>query len=104
MIALVVIITSVVIGLLLPPRVVAEFEFDSVIPPPDTVEEDRLSSIPQASTIHAQVNLKREIGRTSSDQFFEKGCEIQLIVSQSAYYTTLIVRFLGLNLLVNDCR
>ena len=40
-IALVVIITSVVIGSILPPRVVAELELNSVIPPPDTVEEDK---------------------------------------------------------------
>jgi hypothetical protein len=39
-IALVVIITSVVIGSILPPRVVAELELNSVIPPPDIVEED----------------------------------------------------------------
>ena len=36
MIALVVIITSVVIGSILPPRVVAELELNSVKPPPDT--------------------------------------------------------------------
>ncbi len=39
-IALVMIITSVVIGSILPPRVVAELELNSVKPPPDTVEED----------------------------------------------------------------
>ena len=39
-VALVMIITPVVIGSILPPRVVAELELDSVIPPPDTVEEE----------------------------------------------------------------
>ena len=104
MIALVMIIISVIIGSILPVTVVAELEFDSVIPPPDIVEEDCLSSIPQAPAIHAKVNSKREIDRTSSDKFYEKGCEVQLIISQSATYTTLIVRFPELNLLVNDCR
>ena len=42
MIAPVMIITSVVIGSFLPTRVVAELELDSVIPPPDTVEEDKV--------------------------------------------------------------
>ena len=45
MTAPVVIITSVVIGSLLPPRVVAALELDSVIPPPDTVEEDKTIDI-----------------------------------------------------------
>jgi hypothetical protein len=84
--------------------VVAELEFDSVIPPPDIVEEESLSSIPQAPTIQAKVSSKPEIDGTSSDQFHEKGCEIQLIVSQSAIYTTLIVRLPELSPLVNDCR
>ena len=39
-VALVMIITPVVIGSIPPPRVVAELELDSVIPPPDTVEEE----------------------------------------------------------------
>ena len=39
-IALVVIIASVIIGSFLPPRVVAELELNSVIPPPVTDEED----------------------------------------------------------------
>jgi len=34
----------------------------------------------------------------------EKGCEIQLVVRQSATYTTLIVRLPELKPLVNDCR
>ena len=42
MTALVVIATSVTIGSILPPRVVAELELNSVIPPPDTVEEDHV--------------------------------------------------------------
>ena len=41
-IALVMIITSVVIGSILPASVVAELELNSVIPPPDTVEEEKL--------------------------------------------------------------
>ena len=40
MTALVMIITPVVIGSLLPPRVVAELELNSINPPPDTVEEE----------------------------------------------------------------
>ena len=40
MTALVMIITSVMIGSILPPRVVAELELNSVKPPPDTVEEE----------------------------------------------------------------
>jgi hypothetical protein len=36
-----VIITSVVIGSFLPPRVVAELELNSVNPPPDIVEEEK---------------------------------------------------------------
>jgi hypothetical protein len=84
--------------------VVAELEFDSVIPPPDIVEEESLSLIPQAPTIQAKVSSKPEIDGTSSDQLQEKGCEIQFIVSQSAIYTTLIVRLPELNPLVNDCR
>ena len=42
MTALVVITTSVVIGSILPPRVVAELELNSVNPPPDTVEEEKV--------------------------------------------------------------
>jgi len=34
------------LGSILPASVVAKLEFDSVIPPPDTVEEDRLDLIP----------------------------------------------------------
>ena len=41
MIALVMIITSVVIGSILPATVVAELELNSIIPPPDIVEEDK---------------------------------------------------------------
>ena len=37
----VVVATSVAIGSILPPRVVAELELDSVNPPPDTVEEEK---------------------------------------------------------------
>ena len=68
MIALVVIITSVVIGSILPPRVAASLEFESIRPPPDTVEEDCLRLIPLASTNHAKVSSKREIGETPSGQ------------------------------------
>ena len=60
-IAPVLLITSVVIGSILPLRVVAELELNSVIPPPDTDEEESKSSIPLASAVHAKVNSKREI-------------------------------------------
>ena len=42
MTALVVIITPVVIGSLLPSQVVAELELNSLNPPPDTVEEEHV--------------------------------------------------------------
>ena len=42
MTALVMITVSMVIGSILPPRVVAELELDSVNPPPDIVEEDKV--------------------------------------------------------------
>ena len=45
MTALVMIITPVVIGSLLPPRVVAELELNSINPPPDTVEEEQSRKI-----------------------------------------------------------
>jgi hypothetical protein len=49
------------LGSILPVTVAAELEFDSVSPPPDTVEEDSVSSIPTAPIVHAKVNSKREI-------------------------------------------
>ena len=52
-IALVVIITPVIVGSILPATVVAELELNSVIPPPDTVEEGCKSLIPPTSAIHA---------------------------------------------------
>ena len=42
MIALVMIITSVVIGSILPVPVVAELELNSIIPPPDIVKEENV--------------------------------------------------------------
>ena len=42
MTALVMIITPVVIGSLLPSKVVAELELNSLNPPPDTVEEEHV--------------------------------------------------------------
>jgi len=42
MTALVMVTTSVITGSILPPRVVAELELNSVNPPPDTVEEDNV--------------------------------------------------------------
>jgi hypothetical protein len=41
MIALVRIVLRSFPGSLLPPRVVAELELNSVIPPPDTIEEEK---------------------------------------------------------------
>ena len=42
MTALVMVTISVITGSILPPRVVAELELNSVNPPPDTVEEDNV--------------------------------------------------------------
>jgi hypothetical protein len=60
MIALVVASASVLAGSFLPVTVVAEFELDSVIPPPDTVEEEsegqRLSHLP--FTLRSTQNVK----------------------------------------------
>ena len=55
MTALVMIITPVVIGSLLPPRVVAELELNSVNPPPDTVEEEHK----QIETFLSPISLRR---------------------------------------------
>jgi len=51
MTAPVMIITSVVIGSILPATVVAELELDSVNPPPDIVEEDRTKDILKINTL-----------------------------------------------------
>ena len=58
--------TSVLTGSILPPRVVAELELNSVIPPPDTVEEDRGELNTSHTAIHAKVNSKREISDAPS--------------------------------------
>ena len=55
------VITSVIPGSILPPRVVAELELNSVMPPPDTDEEESKRLIPPASAVLAKVNSKREI-------------------------------------------
>ena len=57
-VALVMVITPVVIGSILPASVVAELELNSVMPPPDTVEEESESSIPPTSAVQAKVSLK----------------------------------------------
>ena len=53
--------TSVLTGSILPSKVVAELELNSVIPPPDTVEEDRCEINTSHTAAHAKINLKREI-------------------------------------------
>ena len=55
MTALVMIITPVVIGSLLPPRVVAELELNSTNPPPDTVEEENKTT----ETFLSPISLRR---------------------------------------------
>ena len=52
---------------------VAELELNSVIPPPDTVEEEGERLIPPASAVHAKVNSKREISEELSGASFVKG-------------------------------
>ena len=48
---------------------VAELELNSVIPPPDTVEEDKGEFNTSLKTIHAKVNSKREISEALSGSF-----------------------------------
>jgi hypothetical protein len=55
MTALVMIITPVVIGSLLPSKVVAELELDSINPPPDTVEEEHNTT----ETFLSPISLRR---------------------------------------------
>ena len=54
MTALVMIITSVLIGSLLPVPVVAELELNSIIPPPDIVEEET-----QVERFLSSISLRR---------------------------------------------
>ena len=93
-IALVVTSTTVLAGSILPLRVVAELELNSVIPPPDIVEEDQISlrAIFQTSAIHAKVNSKREISETPSGNS-QRGIEVQPDCQTVSHYATLIVRF-----------
>ena len=67
------VITSVIPGSSLPATVVAELELNSVMPPPDTDEEERKSLIPPASAVHAKVNSKREISEELLGASFVKG-------------------------------
>ena len=71
---------------------VAELELDSVIPPPDTIEEEHVRLIPYKPTIHAKVNSKREIV-----EMLLKARSIKRVStvqpSTLNHYTTLIVRF-----------
>jgi hypothetical protein len=62
------VITSVVPGSILPVTVVAELELNSVMPPPDTVEEESKRSIPPASAVQAKVNSKPGISEEPSWQ------------------------------------
>ena len=68
-VALVMVSASALTGSILPPRVVAELELNSVNPPPDTVEEDRGEFNTSLKTIHAKVNSKREISEALSGSF-----------------------------------
>ena len=74
---------------------VAELELNSVIPPPDTDEEDkqiRKSLIPLIPAIHAKVNSKREITKFSPN--FAKGqYEFSRLITTINHYSTLIARF-----------
>ena len=86
-------------GSFLPSKVDAELEFDSVIPPPDMIKEEReklLSllhePITYATAVHAKVNSKREISNAPSGSVAQGALRIQPVVRQSAVITTLIVR------------
>ena len=61
--------TSVLSGSILPSKVVAELELNSVIPPPDTVEEDRCELNTSHTATHAKINSKREINEALSGSF-----------------------------------
>ena len=100
-VAPVVIITSVVIGSILPPRVVAELELDSVIPPPDTVKEDSKNLIPLASVVHAKVNSKREISEEPPGELRKGTVEFSREIDDQPLHDV-DSKVPGLNLLVND--
>jgi hypothetical protein len=76
--------------------VVAEFELDSVIPPPDTIEEDkeirflRVNSSREEPS-HVKINSKRELSRAKHPT--EKALKSSALVRQSTNYATLIARF-----------
>jgi hypothetical protein len=72
-IALVMDITLVIPGSSLPVTVVAELELNSVMPPPETHEEEGERLIPPASAVHAKVNSKREISEEFFGTSFVKG-------------------------------
>ena len=76
-IAPVMLITPVIIGSLLPVTVVAELELNSVMPPPDTDEEESKRSIPPASAVHAKANSKREISEEPSGKLRKGAMEVQ---------------------------
>ena len=52
---------------------VAELELNSVMPPPETHEEEGERLIPPASAVHAKVNSKREISEELLGASFVKG-------------------------------
>ena len=66
MVALVMVDSSESSGSFLPATVVAELELNSVIPPPDTIEEEKEKRIPEANNLkeepsRVKVNSKHEI-------------------------------------------